>query len=79
VVEGRIIVLVTKMLGTHSFINGGGLNYSRSEGEEPPLTCGRLRSFSYPPFPATWPLLSWYIAAVGLSKSGYLSNLPKIS
>jgi hypothetical protein len=59
------------MLGTR-----GRLNYSRSEGEGPhPLTCSRLKDNPSLTFPAAGP--SSYIAATGLSKSGYLSNFPK--
>jgi hypothetical protein len=68
------------LLVTQSFINGGGKNNSRSEGEGLPLTRGRLKSNSSLPLPAAGPLS--YIAAAGLTclsrKSGFLSNFPNI-
>jgi hypothetical protein len=60
------------MLETGSFFNGRGLNYSRSEEEEPLL--GRHKGNSSLLFPTVGPP---YIATAGLSKSEYLSNLPK--
>jgi hypothetical protein len=39
-----------KMLRTQSFINGGRLHYSISEGE-PPLACGMRKGYSSLPLP----------------------------
>jgi hypothetical protein len=64
-----------------NFINGGGLNYSRLEGERPQglqffLTCSSIKGCSSLPFPTA--RTPFYIAALDLSKYGYLSNIPNI-